>query len=201
MAQPLMVELAKRGHEVTFISPFALGQSVKNYHDVVIPVGTAARGKNSTLLEKESSYIIFSDLTKRVTSKEQSHNMLTWLPKLITLSLDATNVTLKHPDFRVIMDEKFDLIVFGYFINNFQLGLAEHFKCPSVVLSSGPFFRFLEGLLGHPNNPEATRSVMIGRNDELKGMTFFDRVLNMMAFGLENLMFFYTEYRNQVFFQ
>lgn len=45
MAQPLMVELAKRGHEVTFVSPFSLGKSVQNYREVVISVGDGARGK------------------------------------------------------------------------------------------------------------------------------------------------------------
>lgn len=44
MAQPLMVELAKKGHEVTVVSPFGLPESVNNYRDVVIPVGSAASG-------------------------------------------------------------------------------------------------------------------------------------------------------------
>lgn len=127
--------------------------------------------------------------------------MLTWLPKLIKLSLDSTNTTLNHPDFQTIRDEKFDLIIFGYFVNNFQLGLTDHFKCPSVLLSSGPFFRFLEDLVGHPNNPEATRSPMIGRNYAVKSMTFLERVLNTMGFGLENLMFFYVEYQNKIYYE
>lgn len=127
--------------------------------------------------------------------------MLTWLPKLITLSLDSTNDTLNHPDFKPILNEKFDLIVFGYFINNFQLGLVHHFKCPSVLLSSGPFFRFLEELVGHPNNPEGVRSVIIGRDDNNKSMNFYERVLNMLAFGLENLMYWYTEYRNKIYYE
>ncbi|XP_063705569.1 UDP-glycosyltransferase UGT4-like [Culicoides brevitarsis] len=185
IAQPLMEELAKRGHEVTFVSPFPLGKSVPNYRDVVISV------KNEATRE----------LTQRVTSKEQKHNILTWLPKLVTLSSEATIEVIKDEKFQEIMKkEKFDLIVFGYLFNNFQLGLQEHFNCSSVVLSSAPFFHFLEELLGHPNNPEAVRSIMLKKDEEMTGMNFFERVLNTLAYFVEHLMFIYVEYRNQFYF-
>lgn len=45
MTQPLMVELAKKGHNVTVVSSFALGKQVENYHDVVISIEGAAKGK------------------------------------------------------------------------------------------------------------------------------------------------------------
>lgn len=37
-AQPLLIELAQRGHLVTVVSPHSLDQDVMNYRDVVIPI-------------------------------------------------------------------------------------------------------------------------------------------------------------------
>lgn len=37
-AQPLLVALAEKGHQVTVVSQFPLAKPVKNYRDVVIPI-------------------------------------------------------------------------------------------------------------------------------------------------------------------
>lgn len=37
-AQPLMVALADKGHQVTVVSQFPLGKNVTNYRDVVVPI-------------------------------------------------------------------------------------------------------------------------------------------------------------------
>lgn len=37
-AQPLLIALAEKGHQVTVVSPYRLGKDVINYRDVVIPI-------------------------------------------------------------------------------------------------------------------------------------------------------------------
>uniref|UniRef100_A0A336LHP8 CSON001305 protein n=1 Tax=Culicoides sonorensis TaxID=179676 RepID=A0A336LHP8_CULSO len=181
LTQPLMVELANRGHEVTVVSSFALDKEVPNYRDIVIPLGDEAR-----------------ELTKTITSKEKSHNMITWLPKLLGVSHETTNNTLNHPKFKALLDEEFDLIVFGYFLNNFQLGLATHFKCPSVLVSPAPLLHFLSESIGHPSNPEAMKSMFLSR--EQTPMALWERVLNMIVFGFENLVHTFIEYKANQYF-
>lgn len=78
--------------------------------------------------------------------------------------------------------QKFDLFVLGWFLNEFQLGLAAHFQCPSVVIASMPPFKPLRDLVANPSGvPVAT--VMVRASNEVP--TFRQRVASVIGFVLE----------------
>lgn len=62
------------------------------------------------------------------------------MPKIMRGFAALGNSSLHHPEVRRMMqEEKIDIVIVGFFMNNFLLGIADHFKCPSIVLSSqGP---------------------------------------------------------------
>lgn len=113
--------------------------------------------------------------------------------------IDATNETMNHPVFRKIMkEETFDVVIHGYSLNNFQLGLAAHFKCPSVLLLSVPINGAINGLVGQPLNPEAVPAFLFN----IKGkMTFLQRVGNMFIVGLEKILGMYQYYGNIKYYE
>ncbi|XP_073820930.1 UDP-glycosyltransferase family 307 member A1 [Musca autumnalis] len=48
--------------------------------------------------------------------------------------------------------QQFDLMLLGYLFNDYQLGVAAHFKCPSVVIWTGQPIGFIHRLMGNPEN-------------------------------------------------
>lgn len=106
--------------------------------------------------------------------------MLSVFPRILNQSVSAAHHTISHPTFQELMkSEKFDLFVSGFFFNNFQLGLAAHFQCPSVVLSSIPNVRALNELVGQPSNYELIANPISGVK---KGnMNLWERVMNFVA--------------------
>lgn len=99
------------------------------------------------------------------------------MTKLMKMSSGAANFTLNHPDFKKIMREKkFDFLISGFFLNNFQLGLAAHFKCPFAILITGPSMLWTNQYLGQPAYVEAVPNLFSGLHGELN---FKERVINM----------------------
>lgn len=86
------------------VSSFPLEYSLKNYRDVVVPIGNVH--------EEIISGILNGDVS-----------MFSGIKKLSYVMNEATRSTLENPEFKkVIQEEKFDLIIFGYFITDFHFG-------------------------------------------------------------------------------
>lgn len=115
------------------------------------------------------------------------------------LSLEATNYTINHPNFKKIMqNERFDALIHSYTHNYFQLGLAAHFKCPSIVLSSIPIVRTIGDFVGQPSYPEAVPSFIF----DIKGkMTFYERLENFLLIGIEVIFAMYQDYMNRIYYE
>lgn len=120
--QALAKNLAERNHEITFVSPFPLSKPVKNYRDIKLQYNDAAA----------SSFI------SQVTKDPKSISMLQMLSQMPKLIFNFGNQTLQSNEIRTLMrEEQFDLLINGFFFTDFGLGLADHFKCPSIVFSHG----------------------------------------------------------------
>uniref|UniRef100_A0A1I8MRZ7 Uncharacterized protein n=1 Tax=Musca domestica TaxID=7370 RepID=A0A1I8MRZ7_MUSDO len=68
--------------------------------------------------------------------------------------IDDTSEFMNDPTWRKFMkdprDHHFDLMLLGYLFNDYQLGVAAHFKCPSVVIWTGQPIGFIHKLIGNP---------------------------------------------------
>lgn len=80
--------------------------------------------------------------------------------------------------------QKFDLLVLGWFFNDFQLGLAGHFQCPSVVIASLPPIKALRDFVANPSGIPVTPFMGRAPNEV---PTFLQRALNVFAFTLEHI--------------
>lgn len=115
----LSMALAERGHDITFVSTFPLGKKVKNYRDIVVPFNKADL-----------------EFLKEVAQDPSGKGVVYIFPRLTSLIYRIGNDTLQNKDVRKLMEEEsFDLIIVGYFLNEFLFGMADHFKCPSIVFS------------------------------------------------------------------
>lgn len=83
-------------------------------------------------------------------------------------------------------DEHFDLVVFGFFYNDFQLGLAAHFKCPSVIISGTQVTQTMRNIIGNPSSPAMVSSP---QQSAYGGMTFTQRIINHILLGIEQIVF------------
>lgn len=200
-AQPLLVALAEKGHLVTVVSPYGLGKDVMNYRDVVIPIEMEEHSSKERPIRFDFEYnkLSVSELTAAFAKQKMTGNPISTVIRMQKLSLKATNDTINHPTFKKIMkDETFDATIHGYTHNYFQLGLASHFKCPSIVLSSVPIVRTIGDFVGQPSNPEAVPSFVFA----IKGkMTFFQRVGNMLVAGIETVFALYQDYLNGIYYE
>lgn len=92
-------------------------------------------------------------------------------------------------------NQKFDLFFLGYNINDMMLGLAGHFRVPSVIFSTIPALKSLRDMIG---NPAAVASTQILKDSSTNSnYDFYDRFGQFIAFTVE---FFVTTYINHFYF-
>ncbi|XP_075151216.1 UDP-glycosyltransferase family 307 member A1 [Haematobia irritans] len=67
--------------------------------------------------------------------------------------IDNTAEFMKDPIWKSFMletEHHFDLMILGYLFNDYQLGVAAHFKCPVVIVWTGQPIGFVHSLMGNP---------------------------------------------------
>lgn len=120
---------------------------------------------------------MFIEIVKSITNKKSSGSSWEMIPKLMKMSTSAANFTMNHPDFRRVMEtDSFDLLISGFFLNNFQIGLGAHFKCPVAILITGPGMLWTHMYLGQPVHPEAVPNLFSGITGK---MNLKDRLTNI----------------------
>lgn len=72
--------------------------------------------------------------------------------------IEDTAEFMRDPIWKGFMQEQrhFDLMILGYLFNDYQLGVAAHFKCPVATVWTGQPIGFIHSLMG---NPEERRYV------------------------------------------
>lgn len=120
------------------------------------------------------------------SSETQKHSIFRF-PRMFRDVFEMLSDVLDSPIIeRLKRDEHFDLVIFGFFFNDFQLGLAAHFRCPSVIISATPVTQTMRNLIGNPSMPSIVASPLLSANG---GMTFTQRVLNHIVVGIEQVIF------------
>ncbi|KAG4070752.1 hypothetical protein HA402_010978 [Bradysia odoriphaga] len=177
--EPLMRELARRGHDVTVVSTFSQhGRPLEeNYRYIEI-----SDFLNGTFFHSFASSAVQSD-----TEKSPISTLLSVVNNMVGYSMNL----LKHPKFLALKNEHFDLVIIGWFLNDYVLGLSGHFHCPSVIITPNVNFYPIRQYSGNPSSVSTVPSVLIGVNPN---MAFFDRVLNLFAYIVEFLVFEFNFY-------
>lgn len=109
------------------------------------------------------------------------------MPRLVKIITKMNQETYTHPIVEKLRRENtFDLIVFGWFFNDFQVGLAAHFKCPAVYVVSMGAVKPVGDLVGNPLGVAYTP--MVG-SSIVSPMNFANRVFNFVGtFAMTGLM-------------
>lgn len=79
---------------------------------------------------------------------------------------------------RLKRDESFDLVAYGWFFNDYHIGIAAHFKCPAVIISSAPQLKMLRDFVGNPAGLAYVPSLFTPFGDR---MTFKERIVNYLV--------------------
>lgn len=99
--------------------------------------------------------------------------------------------TLIHPEFLKIKNDHFDLVIIGWFLNDYHVGLGAHFKAPviwSATIKPQSNFR---NLIGMSSGVSYNSSPFLN----YKGvMTFWQRLINFIAISAESLLLSGFEY-------
>lgn len=171
----LSTTLAERGHDVTVVSPFPLDKPMKNYRDIKVEVPEDML-KLSTLM-----------VTK------PNENLFKMLPRLMRNLFTMGNDMLAMPEFKKMMNEEsFDLVIIGMFFNNYLLGVGDHFKCPTMILSVGGPMTLTDVMVGNPLSVSSVAHPFFDANIK----TFTGRVKNFLIYGGDLLM--KTTYMNYI---
>ncbi|XP_058459802.1 UDP-glucosyltransferase 2-like [Malaya genurostris] len=178
IAQNLMKGLADRGHEITMVSPFKLSRPVANIREIVVPSDDYVHRQMKKFLENRP-------------------NMLIEFPKLIKKMLSVANDTINYAEFLPLKQEKFDLVIVGYFIADFVLGFGPHFDAPTIVLWAGGISKLTADLVGNPREIAASQNMVLGKQDVTQ---FTARLKNFLFACVESLMVTYALYNQKPYY-
>lgn len=181
--QALAKTLAERNHEITFASPFPLSKPMKNYRDITLQYNDAAA----------------ASFVSQVTKNPKSFSILDMIQKWPQFFFNFGNETLQSSEIHKLMrEEQFDLLITGFLFTDFSLGLADHFKCPSIVFShNGGSFWMLNQMVGNPTSVSAVPSFLVGG----QMTSFIDRLKNFLMIGFEVVMAEYMKYRSKQIYE
>ncbi|XP_055857879.1 uncharacterized protein LOC129920544 isoform X8 [Episyrphus balteatus] len=89
-------------------------------------------------------------------------------------------------------DNHFDLMVLGYFHNDFIVGVAARYRCAIAVVSLAAPYGAINRMVG---NPAETSYVQIPFFGKSQPMSFLERTNNVLWSGLEPLLEIYVNYQ------
>ena len=94
------------------------------------------------------------------------------------------NDTINHPQLQKMMvEEKFDLVITGFIGNTFFVGIAEHFDCPVILVSLQPPSSFVNVLIGNPVAAAGVPQFFLNKD-----------VLNFFIGRVKNALMYIVEY-------
>ena len=168
--------LAESGHSVTVVSVFPLEKPLKNYLDVEIEFEDELKNIFKKLMNKENAKFSF----------ELANELFTIADKIGPIFMKSSGMQ------KLMQEEKFDLLILGFVpLNNFMLGLGNHFKCPTLLLNTAEVHNSLLTLIGNPLELNSFPHFLISSSTM---DTFGNRVKNFLVSGFDYLTGYYINY-------
>ncbi|EDW04020.1 UDP-glycosyltransferase UGT5 [Drosophila grimshawi] len=130
--------LAESGHNVTVVSMVQPTVMHKDIHLIVIP------------MPEEQEKALDNQMKEMAGQKNSVFNTMTRLLSGMGIMIESQLDLLSHPRFQRIYETKFDLMFIGYFINDFQLGVAAKLKVPVIFAWMQAPMTVIDDLIGNP---------------------------------------------------
>ncbi|KAH8383515.1 hypothetical protein KR009_009066 [Drosophila setifemur] len=184
--------LAERGHNVTVVTVLKPIVTHKNINLIQVP------------LSKEDAQQM-SDTVGAMTKSDNSNLVLSMFRNAgqMGFMFQKMSDVLKDPkvqDLYLNRGNKFDLVISGYFMNDYQLGFARKVNAPVIVLATMLPNQILNGLIGNPMELSYV-TPFSGALEPGKGLTFSQRfvaLITCLGFGLFVQL---TESRNKALYK
>lgn len=134
--------LAENGHNVTVVTTLKPHVTHKNLNIIHL----ALEKEELKLWKKKIADMANSDNSNTIASMFRMRGQLQF-------TFDKNVEVMSDPrviDFYENKDNKFDLVMIGYFLNNFQMGIAQKLKVPVIIASSMFQWEIFNNMLGNP---------------------------------------------------
>ncbi|XP_016993126.2 UDP-glycosyltransferase UGT5 [Drosophila takahashii] len=178
--------LAERGHNVTVVTVLKPPLLHKDITHILVPL-------------EEHDLQAFSSVVAGLTKTDNSNAYTSMFRTVRQMSeaFSKMGSVMKHDVVRNLYehsDNRFDLVIVGYFMNSFQLALAHKLKVPLVVALSNPP-SFLGDILGNPYEVSYVPAMHL-TTEHGNPMSFGKRLINLLGSLGQRLFMFVIEYRN-----
>lgn len=179
LGQALFTELAQRGHDVTYISPYPFKEPpTTNYRDI----GLSSKGLFAT----------FENEIDR-SFEDNDDNIITllkfWFDNIAqmqeyTLSDDAVQQLLKS-------DEKFDLCIIEFLMNESLIGFGAHFDCKVIAVSTFGQVKYINDMMHSPMPLSVVPHPFLSFTDR---MNYWQRMENIISNAVEDFGYLIYHY-------
>lgn len=179
LGQALFTELAKRGHDVTYLSPYPFETSpAKNYRDIAI----TSQGLFDSFQEE-------LDASFEDTTASMIELMKFWFDNIAQMQ----EYTLSDPAVQKLLqsNEKFDICIIEFLMNESLLGFGAHFGCKIIAMSTFGQVRYINDMLHSPMPLSTTPHPFLSFTDQ---MTFWQRMENVYMTVIEDIAFKFYHY-------
>lgn len=130
--------LAEAGHDVTVVATQPNIKPKAKYRYLQIPIE-----------------MFSTDILRQMINEPKSKHWAMF--SVMDFINDISNKTLNQPEMKKFLATHgpgdFDLIIFGYFFNDFLLGVAGHFRCPIIISDTLSMIPGLSRIIGNPIEP------------------------------------------------
>ncbi|CAG9798502.1 unnamed protein product [Chironomus riparius] len=155
----------ERNHEITFLSAFPMWKNITNLREFAIPYD-----------EHDRDYIY------EISANPENQGFLSIISQISKIYSKIGNNTLQMTEMKNLMkNEKYDLLILGYYTNEYMLGLGDHFKCPTVMFSLYNMIASLHRITGNPFDLAASNHFMI----QGVKLDFRGRLKNLWIYGFD----------------
>lgn len=179
LGQALFTELSKRGHDVTYLSPYPFKSSpLMNYRDI----GITSQGLFDSFQEELDAY--FDD-----TSANMIELMKFWYDNIARMQ----EYTMSDPAVQKLLNsnEKFDICIIEFLMNESLLGFGAQFDCKIIAMSTFGQVRYINDMVHSPMPLSTTPHPFLSFTDQ---MTFWQRMENVYMTAIEDIAFYIYHY-------
>ncbi|KAM7343502.1 UDP-glycosyltransferase UGT4-like isoform 1-T1 [Cochliomyia hominivorax] len=169
--EPLLKQLAARGHQITSISNYPQKQPIENFRDVVVE-------KNKNLFRDVQNFTLDNIEANYYEVVDEIYNRAIQMCKNI-----QNDAAVRH----ILDNEKIDLIIMEVFFSESFFGLSEYLNAPMVGVSTIGTMLSIDELVGNTSPLSYIPNLIL----PLREMQFRQRLLNVLLYILEWAHYYY----------
>lgn len=179
LGQALFTELAKRGHDVTYLSPYPFKKApAENYRDIAI----TSQGLFDAFQEEMDES--FEDTTANIVEL-----LKFWFDNIARMQ----EYTMSDPAVQKLLhsNEKFDICIIEFLMNESLLGFGPQFECKIIAMSTLGQVKYINDMMHNPMPLSISPHPFLSLPDR---MTFLQRAENIYSTVIEDLGYFVYHY-------